>query len=166
MKTLLLLLIVGCTITSQGQTGTTVIIIRHAEKDTTQAGSTMMDSDPSLSPAGQQRAARLIEVLKEFKIDSIFSTNYNRTRLTVTPIANARKLAVSLYDPRNQQLLSDHIKATDNKTYLVVGHSNTVVRLVNLLTGSKDPDLADSVYDRIYVVRFTGDATMVYTMHY
>ena len=41
------------------------IILRHAEKDTTVAGSQMMQADPPLNAKGQDRAQSLIQ---EFKI--------------------------------------------------------------------------------------------------
>jgi broad specificity phosphatase PhoE len=41
------------------------------------------------------------------------------------------------------------------KTILVVGHSNTIPALVNLLIGSaKYANLADTEYDKIWILRF------------
>ena len=66
---------------------TTHILIRHAEKDTSAAGSTMLQADPPLSNKGKLRAGKLVETLKTYTLDSLFSTNFNRTRSTALPIA-------------------------------------------------------------------------------
>ena len=40
---------------------------------------------------------------------------------------------------------------------VVVGHSNSVPPIVNVLTGRSLPDLALDQYDRVYVVTVRGD---------
>ncbi len=131
---------------------TTIIVLRHAEKDTSKAGSQAMQADPDLSVAGKARAQNLVTTLDGYAVDAVYSTNYQRTRATVTPLAEKYKLKVELYDPRNQQALVDQIKTLEGKTIVVVGHSNTAPRLVNLLAGTTYADLADSVYDHLYVI--------------
>jgi 2,3-bisphosphoglycerate-dependent phosphoglycerate mutase len=49
----------------------------------------------------------------------------------------------------------------EGQTIVVVGHSNTAPKLVNLLAGSSYPDLADSVYDQLYIVKITDGITTV-----
>lgn len=136
------------------QDNTTIILIRHAEKDTSMAGSTTMQADPPLSDKGIIRSGNLVESLKSYSIDSIFSTNFNRTRTTVIPIANKFRISIINYDPKNQTLFADRLKAIRGKTILVVGHSNTIPALVNLLLGSnKYANLADNEYDKIWILR-------------
>jgi broad specificity phosphatase PhoE len=133
---------------------TTIILIRHAEKDTSVAGSTMMQADPSLSDKGIQRAGKLVETLKSYSFDSIFSTNFNRTRSTVLPIATQKGIVISSYDPKNQAAFAAQLKTMKGKTILVVGHSNTIPALVNLLIGSaKYANLADNEYNKIWILR-------------
>ena len=64
---------------------TTIILVRHAEKDTTQPNATMMTADPPLTKAGRVRSESLVTVLKVYKPDIIYSTNYTRTKATVAP---------------------------------------------------------------------------------
>lgn len=160
MKTILLSLLLGCflfgTLSIQAQSKTTtIIVLRHAEKDTS-AGAKMMATDPPLSAAGKARAENLVTALKDFTPDAVYSTNYDRTRSTVTPLATKLNLPVQLYDPKNQQAFAEQLKTMAGKTIVVVGHSNTVSKLVNLLASvDKYQDLADSVYDLIYIVRIT-----------
>jgi 2,3-bisphosphoglycerate-dependent phosphoglycerate mutase len=139
-----------------GQT-TTIILLRHAEKDTSTAGSTAMQANPPLSTAGEQRAARLPELLKNYSPDMVFSTDYTRTRSTVTPLAKKFSRDILVYDPRKLPDLVKQLQDFQGKTIVVVGHSNTTPVLVNLLIGeSKYPNMDDSVYNQYWVVTITN----------
>lgn len=142
------------TVAAQKDSSTTIILVRHAEKDTSIVGSTAMQADPPLSAAGKIRSEKLVEVLKSYPIQAIFSTKYNRTRSTAMPIAAKLGVEIQIYDPSKQADLASLLKSWKGKTILVVGHSNTVPGLVNLLTGSSNyPNLSDNEYDKIYLVR-------------
>ena len=133
----------------------TFIILRHAEKDTTVVGAQMMQSDPPLNTVGKKRAVSLVEKFKTYSIDKILSTNYDRTKSTVKPLAEALNLDIQLYDPRNLKEFTAQLlmNPNQNKTYLIVGHSNSSPKLVNLLI-EKDQykDLDESVYDTYWIV--------------
>ena len=135
------------------------IILRHAEKDTTVAGSQMMQADPPLNSKGQERAQSIVRKFKKYKISAIYSTNYNRTKSTVKPFANAMGLSINTYDPKQLKTFAEALitQANLSKTILVVGHSNTSPRLVNLLIG-KDiyKDLDESVYNQYWLVKVNG----------
>ena len=135
------------------------IILRHAEKDTTAAGSQMMQADPPLSIKGQERAQALIRKFKKYRISKIYSTKYNRTTSTALPLANAIGLSINNYDPKQLNTLADELTnaANHSKTILIVGHSNTSPRLVNILLG-KDlyKDLDESVYNQYWIVKING----------
>jgi len=135
------------------------IIIRHAEKDTTIIGSQMMQADPPLSSKGQERAQSLISKFRKYKISKIYSTNYDRTKSTALPLANFIGLSINNYDPRNLKAFADELIKIENqsKTILIVGHSNTSPRLVNLLL-DKDLyiDLNESVYNQYWIVKING----------
>jgi broad specificity phosphatase PhoE len=135
------------------------IILRHAEKDTSVAGSQMMQADPPLNAKGQDRAQSLIQEFKKYKISKIYSTNYNRTRSTVMPLANAVGLSINNYDPKQLKTFADELKAEANhsKTILIVGHSNTSPRLVNLLLDKDEyKDLDETVYNQYWIVKLNG----------
>lgn len=135
------------------------IIIRHAEKDTTISGSQMMQADPPLSSKGQERAQSLISKFRKYKIDKIYSTNYDRTKSTALPLANFIGLSINNYDPGNLKAFADGLIRIENqsKTILIVGHSNTSPRLVNLLLGKElYKDLDESVYNQYWVVKING----------
>ena len=137
---------------------TTVILLRHAEKG-------VESDDPDLSPAGKNRAASLVDLLKKTKIDAIYYTPFKRTRNTVTPLAEARGLTVGSFNAKMtdvEMLLAKH----KGGTIVLCGHSNTTPATINYLTGNKDeyPAFADSEYGNLIVVSLTerGNAKVVW----
>lgn len=147
------LVMVMAGINTIGAQTTTIVLLRHAEKDTSAAGSSMMKADPPLSKEGEQRAARLPEVLKEYIPDAIYSTNYIRTKSTVVPLSKKFNKEVQLYDPGNLPVLAEQLLQMPGKTIIVAGHSNTTPALVNLLIKEKKyPNLDESVYNQLWVV--------------
>lgn len=140
-------------ILAQHNTESIYILVRHAEKDTSQAGSTMMQADPSLTKQGLLRAEKLITVLKKYSIDSIFSTNFIRTISTASPIAKKLGLEINTYDHKKLQNFATQILSASGKTILVIGHSNTTPTLANLLIKEKKYEpLDESVYNKIVIV--------------
>lgn len=134
---------------------TTYIILRHAEKDTTMVGAKMMASDPPLSNEGEKRAMAMVNEFKALKIDQILSTNFKRTKSTAAPIANDRNLNITIYDPRELETFALQLLSTENrgKTFLIVGHSNTSPKLVNLLIRkNKYKELDESIYNTYWIV--------------
>ena len=129
----------------------TVILLRHAEKDLSEGANT---ANPELSEAGKRRAERLIEAVNKYRPDAIYSTNYIRTRATVTPLARKNRSMILMYDPRNLNQMRDLILSGKLKRILVVGHNNTTPALVNLLLKEeKYKQLPESEYDKIWVVK-------------
>ncbi|MEP6993423.1 MAG: phosphoglycerate mutase family protein [Acidobacteriota bacterium] len=120
-----------------------VIVVRHAEK--------VSDADERLSDAGRARAARLATLLKDANVAAIYSTDTERTRDTVKPIAELRKAPVRIYDkipPLIQSLRHEHA----NDVVLIVGHSNTVPELLKALGCAGDVAIAPAEYDNLFVV--------------
>lgn len=125
----------------------TYILVRHAEKQATGG------ADPALTPEGEQRAQKLIETLKGYVPDAVYSTNYVRTRSTVTPLATKFGKEIQLYNPGKQAEFANQLLDMKGKTVVIVGHSNTIPALVNLLAkNTKFPDWSDSVYDHYFIV--------------
>jgi broad specificity phosphatase PhoE len=126
----------------------TIILVRHAEK----ADATSVD--PDLSPEGKQRAERLMKLVKKYRPGAIYSTDFKRTRETAAPMAARRKLQVLTYDAKKHQDLIDAIMKSKTKRFMIVGHSNTIPGLANLL-GKKDlfKNLDESEFGAIWVVR-------------
>ena len=126
----------------------TIILVRHAEK----ADAT--SQDPELSAEGKPRAERLVKVAGKYKPGGFYSTNFKRTRDTITPLAAKREKTVETYDPRNQQALVDSIMKSKYKRHIVAWHSNIVPGLANFIA-KKDvfKNLDESEYGVIWVIR-------------
>ncbi len=134
--------------------GHTYYIVRHAEKA---APGPNMTSDVPLSPEGEQRAQALEEILKSKKIAYIYSTNTIRTKSTAKPTADHFGLSAEIYGPRPDSAFISLLK-TKSKNTLVVGHSNTVDDVVNMLCGETkvNGDLPETVYDNLFIIKKKG----------
>ena len=143
----------------------TIVLVRHAEKmppvDTDKG-------DPDLSAEGKVRAERLVKVLKKYKPHEIFATDYKRTRQTVEPIAKLRKKNIQTYDPTKQADLVAKIMPTKTDHYLIVGHSNTIPALANLLAKKEVfRNLLDTEYGVFWVIKMkNGVVTKVEVFPY
>lgn len=130
----------------------TIVLVRHAER----APDTQMNQgDPELSSEGRERAQRLVKIAKKYKPHEILSTDYKRTKQTAEPIAAYRHKQVQVYDPRKATELIDRIMKSTTEHYLIVGHSNTIPVLANMLAKKEvfAPRLAEEEYGVIWVVR-------------
>ena len=148
---------------------TKYIIVRHAEKDTTLANAKLMASDPPLNSIGETRALSLADKLKDYKINQIYSSNYKRTKATASPIAKAQNLNVAIYDPRNLDAFATQLLSSENtgKTILIVGHSNSSPKLVNLLIKQDQyKDLDESIYDTYWIVTSKNGKSKAKMMKY
>ena len=137
-------------------------IVRHAEKETASAGTTMSTpNDPPLSAAGRVRAIELKEALRGKGIQYIYSTNTIRTISTAQPFNELRGATkIEIYNTRDSlDQFIQKLKEIKKGNSLIVGHSNTVDDIVNKLCGeTKVPgDLPDSEYDNLYIVTKKGN---------
>ena len=150
MKRVLILGFVLLSVWQLSAQETTFILVRHAEKQ--QDGT----KDPGLTKEGVARSLRLKDLLAEQEVDAIFSTPYQRTKLTVTPLAAAKEVSIQIYEPFKEGFLGQLIAAYPNQTVIISGHSNTVPLLINKLIGEeKYEQLDDSDYNDLFVVTAT-----------
>lgn len=154
LQLLMMICIISLQLNGQGllDEATTIYLVRHAEKA---ADGT---ADPKLSEAGKERTISLVYTLQEDTLDAVFSTNTLRTKSTGYPIADYNNLEVRIYDPRNQHLfLKKVIKQFKGKTILIVGHSNTIPKLLNLLLGKeKYQQFKEYQYNDLFMAETIG----------
>lgn len=128
----------------------TIVLVRHAEKNLSVAN----DPDPELSPAGRERAMRLMKAIKRYKPHEIFATDYKRTRQTAEPMASRRGKQIQIYDAGKPAELVEKIMAGKTYHYFIVGHSNTIPGLVNLLAKKEIfRNLLDTEHGVFWVIR-------------
>lgn len=130
----------------------TVYLVRHAEKHTE-------GKDPALTACGQARADALASSLAGVKLAAVYSTPYQRTRQTAAAVAKQQQLDITLYDPRQPEVLVKQL-TTLNQSALVVGHSNTVPELVAQLSGIAMAALTEQDYDLLYQVKLTAPVSV------
>lgn len=128
-----------------------IILVRHGEKAVLESDE---NPDPELSEAGKQRAERFKEVIGKYRPGAFYSTDYRRTRETISPLAQKRHKEIKIYDPKAPQTLIDDIMKSKTKRFVIAGHSNTIPGLANLLGGKElFRNLNESEFGAIYLIR-------------
>lgn len=136
----------------ESQSTTTLIVVRHAEKAEQPA------DDPSLNTEGKLRAQKLANMLIDVDVvagvHAIYVSQFKRTHETARPLANRLELPIAVwaahdYKGLEEKILDDH----RGEIVLIVGHSNTVPRIIAEFGGSKRvPDIPESQYNDLFVV--------------
>jgi broad specificity phosphatase PhoE len=112
--------------------------------------------DPGLTMNGLQRAEDLKNLLIDKKIGKIYSTQTKRTMATAQPLSIATNIQIETYPGFPDKNFINSIKK-EKKNTLIVGHSNTVDDIVNLLTGQNHlQDLPDPTYNQLFIVHRRG----------
>jgi phosphohistidine phosphatase SixA len=129
-----------------------VFALRHADRKP--------PPDDDLIPAGIDRARLLARILGESGIGTAYCSDARRTQLTVKPLqelpgANLVIVVVPVaggIDAHVQQIV-DMVKALPGDAIAaVVGHSDTVPRIVKGLTGRTIDPIADHEFDKLFVL--------------
>lgn len=138
----------GCLAAQEG-VATTVILVRHAEKEAEPA------ADPPLTAEGKARAGVLADMLVDAGVSAVFTTQWERTRATgqvvadqvgaeliVTPSEGAYPAAVA------ERIVSDF----SGSTVLVVSHSNRIGAIIEALGGPAIEEIPESEYEKVFVL--------------
>jgi len=170
---MMIIALAGCDLVSQvsgGQSSTSVqpstpavraqwsfYVVRHAER--ADDGS----EDPPLTSEGEHRAERLAQMLADKRGVAIYATQYQRTRATARPTAEAWGVPVTPYDGQTEAAsLADAIKSTNPQgTILIVGHSDTVPDLVAQLCQCSVDPIDDSDFGNLYHVDLAADGSVL-----
>jgi broad specificity phosphatase PhoE len=123
-----------------------VYLVRHAERLDESA-------DSPLSPEGEARAARLAVMLRDAGITKVFATQYRRTADTGKPLAATLGVPVVQIDAGRHRALLDAVRAEGPRArVLIVGHSDTVAELLELIGDGRPVTIAKAEYDNLFVV--------------
>lgn len=143
------------------QAPTTVILVRHAEKVTTNP----QDPDPGLTADGQQRAQDLARYLAGRPLAGVITSQLSRTRLTAVPAASGLRIPVdSVHAGRDTNAhaaaVAELVRARyAGRTVLVVGHSNTIPRIIAALGGPVLTDICDSAFSNVFTLVIPASGT-------
>jgi broad specificity phosphatase PhoE len=131
---------------------TTIYLVRHAEK----ASPT---GDSELSEAGAKRAACLATTLAAANIQAVYTTEYKRTKNTAAPTATKAGVTPTVVGGAEMDKLIAALQQETGRNVLVVGHSNTVPKVIERL-GAGTVTINDEEYDHLYVVTLrNGEAS-------
>ena len=162
MRAIVLVLLVSApSLASPGQTRTvtTVILVRHAERETGQG-------DDPLSAQGRVRAQALAYVLRDADIRTVMTSGVTRTRETAEPFARQAGLTPEVLPSDKLDAITERIRSLSGSAVLIVHHSNTVPVIAEKL-GAKIEPIADQEFDRLIVMTIspTGSPSVV-TLRY
>lgn len=155
----LLILCAPALLAQQGrETPTTIILVRHAEKDTA-------SYDPPLTARGRERARRLAVMLAASGVRSTHSTQYLRTRETVAPLDSLLAIANEVVEADRDSLgahvaaLVGHLlSAHRGETSVVASHSNVLPLILLALGVEPGITITDAEYDDLFIVTTGGTA--------
>jgi phosphohistidine phosphatase SixA len=129
---------------TQAQALTKIYVLRHADR------TAVVDN---LNPLGFARATDLRRYLAPTRITNLFSTNFNRTRLTVQPMVTPL-IPITTYN--NIPALITQIRTSlVGRRIVVVGHSDTVPQIITQC-GCQSPfpaaGIPDTQYDNLLLI--------------
>lgn len=154
---------------------TTLVLVRHAEKDPQGDA-----RDPGLSAAGQARAKTLARMLGSSQVTHLFASEYHRTQDTLAPLATAVGKKVEVVSAGKLDDLVAAIGALpEGSVAVIAGHSNTVPEIAKRygleVPGAKATPqglaLPDDAFDRLFVITLpakdvAGSRASLFEMRY
>jgi phosphohistidine phosphatase SixA len=142
-----------------------VLIVRHAEKEALPA------DDPALTPAGRERAAELVRVVRAWSaggtpVRALVSSEVKRTHETLEPLAASTGLAITVVGAKDTAAIVKTILAVDGGIVVLAGHSNTLPAIVQALGGPNGIAIADAEYDQLFALTAPGANAALVTLRY
>lgn len=132
---------------------TTVVLVRHAERDYT---------EDALVPEGVARAAALPAAVRQLDFAAIYSPDKKRNMATVRPLATERSLPITVIPISDaaKRMVADH----PGKTVLWVGNTTNLPAIYRLLGGDGAPPIK---YGDLYILHVPdAGKTMVERRHF
>ena len=137
---------------------TTVVLVRHAERQS------LWNTDSPLAPAGLRRAQALVPTLAAFHPVALYTSDLQRTRQTLAPLAERLGLSPSAFAKGDSAglaaaILRDH----RGQTVVVCWHHDLMKKLVRALgVAGPVPHWSLDSYGPLWIVRIpaAGPATL------
>lgn len=144
---------------------TTIVLVRHAERPP--------GTDPDLLPEGRERAGHLAQALARANVRAIFHSTFKRTRQTAESLAARTGLTMTEV-PYTAGQESAHVDdvvgrilgSHGGQTVVYVGHTSTVPAMITALGITPAPTIAETVYNRFFVVTKRKGATGLIEVQY
>jgi phosphohistidine phosphatase SixA len=127
-----------------------IFLVRHAEKAS-------QDDAALLNDRGRKRAQCLAHTLADAGINAIFVTEAVRTQQTAEPLAQQLHLRPIVLGAEDVSAAVQKIRSNPANITLVVAHSNTLPKIIELLGGGIISPVVEDEYDRLFVFHTLGD---------
>lgn len=130
----------------------TYYVVRHAEKVLIPPNA----YDPALTDVGVQRSNDLNAYFGKKKPDSVFVSTFLRTQQTAAPTATAAGLTpvvINQNDTNSVNAFISRLYKMHKKKVLIVGHTNSIPRIVKGLSGQIINAIPEADYDNIYIIK-------------
>tara|TARA_B100001057_G_scaffold318543_1_gene318835 strand:- start:11808 stop:12332 length:525 start_codon:yes stop_codon:yes gene_type:complete len=153
------ILIISCqdNLSRDNQKETIFYLIRHAEKDR----SNSENKDPILTSEGIKRANHWASYFDTIPLNSIYSTDYIRTKQTIFPVSKLKHINTKIYSV-DELDINQFISSNQGKRVLISGHSDTTPSMVNKLIGeNKFSNMSDSDNNSLYIVNILNSKVSV-----
>lgn len=121
------------------------IVIRHAEKLSD------FERDPGLSEEGLARSEKLTEILQKVPLDLVITSRFRRTQETATSVCRAKGLETQILSTDPQAIAAYAISKT-KQCALIIGHVDTVARIIDELCSQKINHPHYNDYDNIWLL--------------
>ena len=141
-------------------TKTTVILVRHAEKQGTPGDDVENPPNSGLygpeltDPEGVARAQELAHVAGESGVKAIYHTEFIRTKRTIEPLAELTNIRPQKFEREHTDDLVNDIRNNHRGEVVVVAsHGDKVNHIIHSFTGQRlMPDIDPGDFDNLYVV--------------
>ena len=147
MRFTILFILLGAIFPGAVRSDQIVFFVRHAEK----APDTSGRKDPDISEAGQKRAERLAEQLKDANIRAIFVSEFKRTQETAAPLAKLLSLTPIITPAKDKDSLVAQLRGV-NGNALVIGHGDTIPDIIRAIGIGDAISIPDQDYDELFEV--------------
>ena len=134
------------------KTTTTVILIRHAERD----------NFFNITDEGRKRANALVDTVADMGISAIYSPDLSRNLDTVKPLANYLKIEITLIPRINKtsadDIISEILTNNNGNVILLVGNGSGNLRILHQRLGGKGD--GPYQYGELYTYSISNDGSV------
>jgi len=161
-RSVMSLILVSATMLVAQTAGTsgTIFLVRHAEK--------VSDAqDALLSKTGEQRATCLAQTLRDAHVGAIYVTDVKRAQQTAEPLAKELGIQPIILKADDSDTLVSKVKQNlSSRNVLVVGHSDTLPKVLSQLGITSAPAIGHNDYDLLFMVSDAEMKPELTVLHY
>lgn len=136
---------------------TTFLVVRHAERD---------GNLDKLTKVGEERSKVLASMGRALNVQVIYSTDTQRTKGTVQPLAKDAGIDVRTYEKPSVDWIASLKRKHSGKVVLIVGHSNTAGVIAGLLAKEDPFVISHDEYDALFIIQAANEEASFMRLNY